>query len=452
MVGWAKSLRLVAVGMLALCAIAGPVRAVEPAEKGLAPGRSVPVVRTPSNDVLDAWVPASQLLVDPVCTPSTTPGVGEICLPGAEPPPGVSDECDNQGIAGWHAVAVYSYPEFQVNRWSTVSGLIQGEIQWMNDEYDKAAGPSRDQDIRWLRVNGSIPVYSVAVPDPEHDNQVSWPEVRSAVANAGCSRSDRGYVVWHDGFLDCGACADDTNPYTFPSYAMQTAPNGTVRSGSLHEFTHIIGAPHTSEYADVMYDYSGNASTNLCGEPGAGVNGVTIDCNKNEFYSTHCNNAPGGYCWLSGYNIATNVLLDPPRTVAYVAECSNLAATFGDEDPDQASLGGGNDVFQAWEGNDVVDSNGGDDTLCGHWGTDTLRGGAHNDLLIGGWGPDTIRGQYGDDSIHGADGDDALYDGFGLDRIEGGNGHDTLYQCADQTNDVILDSVESVVSASSSYC
>jgi len=134
-------------------------------------------------------------------------------------------------------------------------------------------------------------------------------------------------------------------------------------------------------------------------------------------------------------------------------------------------LGGGNDTFIGYRGNDYVDAGAGNDTLIGGAGNDTLNGGAGSDTgnyasaagtlkidlrvssaqaIGGGQGSDTLisienlsgsrfadsligngaanqlLGNAGNDSLNGLAGNDRLIGGAGNDTLLGGVGNDTL--------------------------
>ncbi|GAB5471780.1 MAG: hypothetical protein Kilf2KO_48100 [Rhodospirillales bacterium] len=92
-------------------------------------------------------------------------------------------------------------------------------------------------------------------------------------------------------------------------------------------------------------------------------------------------------------------------------------------------LQGGEDdeLLAAGDGDDIVQGKGGDDTLRGQSGADLLRGGPGDDFLTGAEGDDTLDGGAGRDRLAGGSGDDALYGGVGLDRLNGGSGSDSLF-------------------------
>jgi len=97
--------------------------------------------------------------------------------------------------------------------------------------------------------------------------------------------------------------------------------------------------------------------------------------------------------------------------------------------PDRLDGAGGADVLRGGGGGDTllggaVDA--GADRMFGEGGRDTLQGGAGPDELDGGDDPDAVAGDGGDDQLRGAAGADALEGGPGSDRVAGGDGDDQV--------------------------
>jgi Ca2+-binding RTX toxin-like protein len=92
-------------------------------------------------------------------------------------------------------------------------------------------------------------------------------------------------------------------------------------------------------------------------------------------------------------------------------------------------LGGdaGNDVLNAFGGNDHLYGGNGNDELNGGDGNDILIGGAGNDELHGGTGDDVLNGGAGNDFLYGEADDDILYGYAGNDFLDGGTGNDILF-------------------------
>lgn len=380
------------------------------------------------------------VLVVSVLAPSqraaASPAIGEqpstqaaTCVDGADvcvsdlAAPVVGCDQDEQSS---RVLVIYAYPNAS-NRVITVRPYLEYQTQWIDGEFDRAAGPRRDQDVRWRRSDGlvltgsSVLICPVSVPDRENDGY-SWQELRQAAIDHGHDRWDRRYVIWYDGAVR------DFPVASYDKYAWSPTPNGYHETGNLHELIHILGAPHTIETNDYMQDYTGDMSTDLCGPE------RTIDCNKNEFYSTYC---AVNFCSLPGYNIATSPFLTWPTNNSYSASCRGVPASFGDEDADDYPGGSSAEAFQGWEGNDTIGGGGGNDVLCGHWGIDRVDGQAGADQVDGGWGDDEVFGGDGDDRVWGGGSDDALFDGAGADTIDGGDGSDVFNDCLDNTTETV---------------
>lgn len=94
---------------------------------------------------------------------------------------------------------------------------------------------------------------------------------------------------------------------------------------------------------------------------------------------------------------------------------------------DLAGTGMESVVFNAGDGNDVLDGSAATTALsaAGGDGNDTMTGGSGNDTLMGEAGDDSLAGGNGDDSLTGGAGDDTLRGGNGNDVTDGGSGNDT---------------------------
>lgn len=90
----------------------------------------------------------------------------------------------------------------------------------------------------------------------------------------------------------------------------------------------------------------------------------------------------------------------------------------GTEDPDDAVLLAGDDLYTAL---------GGADSVLGGPGADTIRGGDGPDQLFGNLGADVVEGGRGFDTLRGDAGADVLRGGGGGDDMSGGDGDDTLF-------------------------
>lgn len=82
----------------------------------------------------------------------------------------------------------------------------------------------------------------------------------------------------------------------------------------------------------------------------------------------------------------------------------------------------GNDSFNAFDSDDVIDVRAGNDGVYALGGNDYVDGGAGNDTLMGDSGNDTLIGGAGTDTLYGGDGNDELIDG---ENLWGGKGNDT---------------------------
>jgi Ca2+-binding RTX toxin-like protein/uncharacterized protein YjiK len=94
------------------------------------------------------------------------------------------------------------------------------------------------------------------------------------------------------------------------------------------------------------------------------------------------------------------------------------AATAAGFDPAQ--------IFQAGEGNDIVNGGKLDDQVAGDNGEDTLRGGEGNDTLDGGGWQDRLEGGDGNDTLFGGGSGDIFVGGLGDDHMDGGSSVDKV--------------------------
>jgi Ca2+-binding RTX toxin-like protein len=95
----------------------------------------------------------------------------------------------------------------------------------------------------------------------------------------------------------------------------------------------------------------------------------------------------------------------------------------------------GNNIVNAYAGDDVIFEDGGNDIIDGGDGNDLIYAGADNDLVMGGSGDDAVYAGLGSDLVLGGDGHDALFaeggndvafGGAGNDLVSGGRGNDVL--------------------------
>ena len=86
----------------------------------------------------------------------------------------------------------------------------------------------------------------------------------------------------------------------------------------------------------------------------------------------------------------------------------------------------GNDQIFGGRGADTIDGGGGDDMITGNRGGDSLSGGDGDDLVLGRRGSDEIYGGSGNDELRGGRNDDVIDGGLGDDFIVGGRGSDVL--------------------------
>lgn len=97
-----------------------------------------------------------------------------------------------------------------------------------------------------------------------------------------------------------------------------------------------------------------------------------------------------------------------------------------------------NDVFHAFDTDEVIEGENGDDEIVGRGGDDILRGGQGSDRLDGGSGDDNLIGGTEDDRLIGGSGADQLDGGIGADRMEGGTGDDIYL--VNESGDVVVES------------
>lgn len=98
------------------------------------------------------------------------------------------------------------------------------------------------------------------------------------------------------------------------------------------------------------------------------------------------------------------------------------------------------DLFQTFDGADILYGNGGNDIFLAGGGADSVFGGAGNDSVEAGEGNDTVHADAGADSISAGAGDDTVYAGEGADLVQadaaGSAGADIVY--AGGGNDTLL--------------
>lgn len=128
-----------------------------------------------------------------------------------------------------------------------------------------------------------------------------------------------------------------------------------------------------------------------------------------------------------------NEPLDPTMTVIRVSNGNDRFHFV-------ASLGGGNDLFDAVQAPIYVQwsihGDAGNDTIIGGLGFDSLWGGEGDDSLVGGVARDRLFGENGNDTLIGGGEDDYLDGGRGADHLEGNAGSDTISGGLD--NDLLL--------------
>lgn len=102
----------------------------------------------------------------------------------------------------------------------------------------------------------------------------------------------------------------------------------------------------------------------------------------------------------------------------------------GDDQANDLSGTGGDDLIHGNGGNDTIQGYGGDDTITGGGGDNHLKGGAGDDLVRGGPGNDWIedRDSDGDDTLRGGGGDDTfdIHSPEGQTLANGWTGDDTF--------------------------
>ena len=104
-----------------------------------------------------------------------------------------------------------------------------------------------------------------------------------------------------------------------------------------------------------------------------------------------------------------------------------------------------NNIYQVYEGNDVVYAGSGRDVVMGGSGHDRIDGGIDNDILQGEAGFDTLNGGAGDDQIFGGGDNDRIDGGSGSDTLYGGSGADLfIYTGITSGTDLIADFVRGV--------
>lgn len=112
----------------------------------------------------------------------------------------------------------------------------------------------------------------------------------------------------------------------------------------------------------------------------------------------------------------------------------------GDDQANDLSGTGGDDLIHGNRGDDTIQGYGGDDTITGDGGDDHLKGGAGDDLVRGGPGNDWIedRDSDGDDTLRGGGGDDTfdIHSPEGQTLANGWTGDDTFrWSAGDATLD-----------------
>jgi hypothetical protein len=100
---------------------------------------------------------------------------------------------------------------------------------------------------------------------------------------------------------------------------------------------------------------------------------------------------------------------------------------YADEGDDQLSGGDGNDILHADEGNDWISGDAGQDQIFGGPGRNTILGGTGRDFAIGASGDDDISGGTDADWLSGGPGHDTVTGEAGNDLIGGGDGNDLLH-------------------------
>ncbi|UZD91919.1 Hint domain-containing protein [Cognatishimia activa] len=89
-------------------------------------------------------------------------------------------------------------------------------------------------------------------------------------------------------------------------------------------------------------------------------------------------------------------------------------------DPEGDMVTSGDDVIEAGDGNDTINSGEGNDIVYGGDGADLSELGFGNDQFFGGEGDDSVNGDRGNDELHGGTGNDFLRGSFGNDTIHSG--------------------------------
>jgi len=127
-------------------------------------------------------VPEPVVCVDAlgVCLPQVPPDDDPPPPPPPPPPP-----CD-RGEHASRILAMYAYPNGN-NRVGSVGPQIANDTAWIGGQFDLAAGPTRDQEVRWRTgTNGTVLICAFSVSDPDGDGHVAARNVlRGLVAREG---------------------------------------------------------------------------------------------------------------------------------------------------------------------------------------------------------------------------------------------------------------------------
>lgn len=156
-----------------------------------------------------------------------------------------------------------------------------------------------------------------------------------------------------------------------------------------------------------------------------------VEESKKRFVSDWTKEADG-----KSYILETSKTLGQNASTIYMGSAAdNVFETYNGNDllygldgNDTLSSGLGNDYLQGGRGLDALDGGGGNDVLSGGKDNDTLKGGAGNDALLGG---------ADNDYLYGEDDNDFLRDGSGEDYLDGGAGNDYLNAIGDAIGDTL---------------